>query len=107
MESALSLVQDHAATRRGRRVTRVVLRIGELAGVDVDALRFAFDVVSRGTVAEGAAFQVEEVPALAHCGECGRDFASDDLVFICPTCGAPGGEFRSGREMELSRIELS
>lgn len=88
-------------------MTRVVLRIGVLAGVEAEALRFAFDVVSQGTVAEGASFEIEDVPAVAHCGGCGRDFGSDDILFTCPACGAPGGEFRSGRELELSRIELS
>jgi hydrogenase nickel incorporation protein HypA/HybF len=109
MESAISLVERHAAACAGRRVTRVVLRIGALAGVENDALRFAFGVVSKGTVAEGADFDIEEVPVEVHCVGCGEDFEGGDerFVFTCPACGDLCGEIRRGRELELSRIELN
>lgn len=108
MESAMSLVEQHAASHERRRVSRVILRVGALAGVDLHALRFAFDVVSEGTVAEGADFEVEEVAATAYCLGCEREFsgAGDDFVFACPDCGDFSGEVRRGRELELSRIEL-
>lgn len=109
MESAMALVEQHAAPRKGRRVTRVVLRIGALAGIDPEAMRFAFDVVSKGTVADGADFEIEDVPVAAWCLNCEREFAGDsrDFVFTCPDCGDLSGEVRRGRELELSRIELS
>jgi hydrogenase nickel incorporation protein HypB len=59
MESAIEVVQRYAAEKHARRVERIVLRIGTLAGVDRDSLRFAFDVVSKGTAAEGATLDIE------------------------------------------------
>lgn len=108
MESAMSLVEQHAAAGAGRLVGRVVVRIGALAGVDNQALRFAFDVVSKGTLAEGADFEIEDVPVTAYCLGCEREFegTGGDFVFACPDCGDFSGEVRRGREMELSRIEL-
>lgn len=108
MESALALVQRHAAGSRGR-VNRVVLRVGALAGVGVDSLRFAFDVVSRGTVAEGAVFEIESVPVTVFCQDCQQEFAgeTDGFIFTCPTCGDLCGEIRHGRELELGRIEMN
>lgn len=109
MESALALVQAHAAGHQGQRVSRVVLRIGALAGVEPDSLRFAFDVVSRGTMAEGAAFEIEEVPVVVYCLSCQQEFAGETagFIFTCPTCGDLCGEIRRGRELELCRIELN
>ena len=109
MESAMELVERHAAGREGRHVTRVVLRIGALAGIDPEAMRFAFEVVSKGTVADGADFEIEDVPVVAYCLACEREFPgnSDDFIFTCPACGDLSGEVRRGRELELSRIELS
>lgn len=109
MESALAVVQRHAAERQARRVDRIVLRIGALAGVEPEALRFAFDVVTRGTVAEGAELAIEPVPARVYCAACRREFTGDDpgFVFTCPGCGALCGEVRAGRELELRRIEMS
>lgn len=109
MESALALVQRHATEHQARRVDRVVLRIGALAGVEPESLRFAFAVISRGTAAEGAVLEIEPVPAAIYCTGCRREFTSEDggFIFACPGCGDLCGEIRHGRELELSRIEMS
>jgi hydrogenase nickel incorporation protein HypA/HybF len=109
MEAALAMVQRHADENHARRVNRVLLRIGALAGVEIDALRFAFDVVSHGTAAEGAVFEIEQVPVAVYCQGCHREFAgeTDGFIFTCPTCGDLCGEIRRGREIELSRIEMN
>jgi hydrogenase nickel incorporation protein HypA/HybF len=108
MESALALVAEQVCERRASRVERVVLRIGALAGVELDALRFAFDVVSRGTVAAGATLDIEAVPAASYCPACCREFEiASGFIFVCPFCRELCGEVRRGRELELSRIELS
>ncbi len=109
MESALTLVRCHAEENKARRVSRIVLRIGALAGVEPESLRFAFDVISRGTPAEGAIFDIESVPVAVYCSGCHQEFSveTDGYIFICPTCGDLCGEIRRGRELELSRIEMS
>lgn len=109
MQSALSLVRDHAAANNARRVSLVVLRIGALAGVELESLRFAFDVVSRGTIAEGATFEIEAVPVAVYCSACQQEFGGQTagFIFTCPTCGDLCGEIRCGRELELSRIEMT
>jgi hydrogenase nickel incorporation protein HypA/HybF len=108
MESALALVQRQVTAHQASRADRVVLRIGTLAGVEPESLRFAFDVVSRGTVAEGATLEIESVPAAAYCPTCQQEFAVETgFIFICTGCGDLCGEIRRGRELELSRIEMS
>ncbi len=109
MESALGLVQRCAAERNARRVERVVLRIGTLSGVDPDSLRFAFEVVSRGTSAEGADLDIESVPATAYCKGCQEEFTATaaDFVLRCPNCSVLCGDVRRGREIELSRLEFT
>jgi len=109
MESALALVQRYATEQRANRVERVVLRIGTLSGVDPESLRFAFDVVSRGTPAEGASFEIESVPAAVFCRGCQKEFegTNQGFIFQCPECGDFCGEIRRGREIELGRLEFS
>jgi hydrogenase nickel incorporation protein HypA/HybF len=109
MESALALVRCHAEQNKARQVSRIVLRIGALAGVEPESLRFAFDVMSRGTTAEGAIFDIESVPVAVYCVFCNQEFsvATGGFIFTCPTCGDLCGEIRRGRELELSRIEMS
>jgi hydrogenase nickel incorporation protein HypA/HybF len=108
MESTLATVRREALARGAAHVDRIVLRIGVLAGVEPEALRFAFAACSPGTLAEGAELAIETVPALAHCAGCGRDFAAGlGHICRCPACGDFSGDLRSGRELELRRIEFT
>jgi len=108
MESALGAVLVEARSRGAQRVHRIVLRIGALSGVDADALRFAFDAITENTLAAGAQLAIDAVPALAHCGACHADFGvASGFIFSCPRCSRLSGDVRQGRELELSRIEMS
>lgn len=104
MKNLLAIV-DRAARDEGGGPVRVVhLRIGEMAGVSEDALRFAFDVMAKGTAAEGASLGVEKVPLQIRCMGCGADSNPADFVFLCPACGSRDIEIVGGREMEVDYI---
>lgn len=106
MQQLLSVV-DRAARESGEGPVRVVhLRIGEMSGVSVEALRFAFEVLSRGGVAEGAALECERVPLAVRCAACGATSHPDDYVFRCARCGSPEIEIIAGREMEVDYIAV-
>lgn len=108
MESAIAAVLRETRARQATQVHRIVLRVGALSGVDVDALRFAFDVVIRDTPAAGATLEIEAVPGRAHCAACATDFAaSAGQIFSCPQCRRLSGDLRQGRELELTRLEMS
>lgn len=108
MESALETVERHARENGAQHIHRIVLRIGSLSGVDVDALRFAFEAVATSTLAAGAELGIETVPARAYCKSCDKEFAPGaGWIFSCPTCGALSSQIRQGRELELTRIEMS
>lgn len=107
MESALAVIGREAAAHGAARVVRVVMRIGAISGVESEALRFAFEALSPGTVADGAELVIEHAPAIAHCAECDGDFTIEGgFIFECPECHALSGDVRSGRELELVRLEL-
>lgn len=108
MESAIRAVLGEVQAHGAQRVERIVLRIGSLAGVDAQALRFAFDVVTRNTIAADAELEIRDVPARAYCGACAEEFGVEGgSIFSCPRCGRLSGEIRQGRELELSRIEMT
>jgi len=108
MESALAIVSREAASHGAARVERVTLRVGAISGVEPEALRFAFEALSPGTVAEGAQLDIDLVPARAHCAECDKDFTIESgFLFECPVCRAFSGDVRSGRELDLARLEFS
>jgi hydrogenase nickel incorporation protein HypA/HybF len=106
MQNALNQALRDARLAGAVRVHEIRLRIGVLSGVVPDALRFAFEALTPGTAAEGAVLTIEEVPARFWCAPCGREFVSANLYAECPDCGAPSGELRAGRELELRSMEV-
>jgi len=106
MQSALNLALDEARRSGAARVCQLRLRIGSLSGVVPDALQFAFEALTPGTIAEGAQLAVEHVPARFWCADCAKEFQSDDMFGECPVCHRPSGDLRAGREMELASLEI-
>jgi hydrogenase nickel insertion protein HypA len=70
-----------------RRVRSVFLEIGQLSAVESDAMRFCFDAVIRGTLAEGAVLNVVEVPGEGLCFNCNQTVPLAALYDPCPACG--------------------
>jgi hydrogenase nickel incorporation protein HypA/HybF len=106
METVRDLALARAAAHGAERIEAITLRIGSLAGVDPEALRFAHQVVWNDTIAAGADLRIEAVPAACWCAPCGAPFPADDGVCECPRCGAISRDLRQGRELELVRLEL-
>ena len=94
----------HAA---GRRVTVVTVRCGRLRQVVPDSLEFAFGIVSRETVCDGARLEYEEVPARLRCEACDAEWEIEMPVFRCPACGTGDVEVLTGEELEVESIEVS
>ena len=75
MEEAVRMAVDAAKSAGASRVLALRLRVGALSGAVPEALRFAFDVVCRDTIAEGASLEMETVPAAGWCPVCRAEFA--------------------------------
>ena len=88
------------------RVLRLELSIGRLSGVHVDAVRFAFGLLSSGTIVENAEHVIEEPKAVCQCHVCNARTEIDDLVLECPKCAAADITVENGREMTLQTIEI-
>ncbi|NLS93132.1 MAG: hydrogenase maturation nickel metallochaperone HypA [Planctomycetaceae bacterium] len=88
------------------KVTRLSLSIGRLSGVQPDSIRFAFELLSPGTLVENAALEIEEPPAVCVCAGCGARTELDDFCLECPSCGSRDISIQGGREMLLQTIDL-
>lgn len=106
MESALTMALNRAQEKGAGKIYSIRLRIGALSGVVPEALSFAFDALTPGTLAEGAQLVIDAVPARFWCSDCRKEFPAADLMAECPGCRRPSGELRAGREMELASMEI-
>ncbi|MEM6576021.1 MAG: hydrogenase maturation nickel metallochaperone HypA [Pseudomonadota bacterium] len=105
-EGVLQIVQDSAAREGFSRVKAVWLEIGALAGVDPEAMRFTFDAVTRGTVAEQATLEIVDVPGKAWCMPCGAHVAVRQRFDACPKCGSYQLQVVEGDEMKVKELEV-
>jgi hydrogenase nickel incorporation protein HypA/HybF len=102
IDQIAEIAREHDA----RRVRRLVLRIGPLAGIEVDALRRAYPLASAGTRAAGADLLIEVAPVRVECLECAAEAAVPQNRLTCPSCGSWRTRVLSGDELVLVSVEL-
>jgi len=103
-KNAVDAAIKHAQMSGANRITEIHLRIGVMAGVVPEALDFAYEAVTRGTMAEGSQMVVETVGIRCRCEQCDIEFDSEGAVFRCPRCNEPSATIISGREMLLVQV---
>ncbi len=102
----LERVEQEAANRPGARITRVGVRVGELSGVDPDALSFGFEALVKGSSLEPLALEINFCPRRQQCRACGREFTAPDSETRCPACGHENTVCVGGEELDLAYLEL-
>lgn len=89
------------------RVARVFLEIGKLSCVEPEAVRFCFELAAKGTGAEGAILEIEEIPARARCRDCGaEDVELEGALPLC-RCGSADLAIVAGDRLRLTAVELA
>ncbi len=102
-EGIVQAVRDRLGERR---VVRVRLEIGRLMAVAPEAMRFCFDVCTRGTSLDGAALEIDEVPVRGTCRRCGAELALPDAVPLC-ACGSADLAIAAGDELRIKEVEVA
>jgi len=105
-ESVLQIMEDQATVQKFERVKTVWLEVGQLSGVELEALRFAFDVVTRGSIADGATLEIIDVPGQAWCLQCGETVTILQRFDPCPKCGGYQMQVTGGTEMRVKELEV-
>lgn len=88
------------------RITQLNLVIGDLSSIVDDSVQFYWDIVSRGTAAEGATLHFTRIRTRLHCDGCGQDSEPDGRVYACPHCGGLNVQVVAGKEFRLESIEV-
>jgi hydrogenase nickel incorporation protein HypA/HybF len=99
-------VEDIAARERAERVTRILLQIGPLSGVEPLLLQDAFPIASAGTVAADAVLDVDAQPVRVRCMACQAESAASANRLVCGECGDYRTQLISGDELMLISVEL-
>ena len=105
-ESVLQVLENEAKRQHFHKVKTVWLEIGSMSGVEIEAMRFCFDVVVRHTLADGAKLEIIEVPAEAWCLNCAQTVTVQQRYDACPYCGSYQLQVTRGEEMRIKELEV-
>lgn len=105
-QSILEIALRHAQKAGAKRITRLNLVIGELSSIVGDSVQFYWDIIGKGTIAEGAALHFERVPATLRCLDCSHTFPLDGREYACPACGSERIAVAGGDDFRLESIEV-
>ena len=105
-ESVIQIVEETARKSAAAAVRAVWLEIGRLSHVEPDALRFAFDVVKRYSVAHGARLEILATEGTAWCMQCCDTVTLARLGDACPRCGSYQLQVTAGDELRVKDIEI-
>lgn len=105
-QGLMNQVEQIARRENAECVTRILLSVGPLSGVEAQLLVDAFSIASAGTVAQGAELTIEEPAIRVKCLSCGAETDARPNRLLCGSCSDFRTQLVSGDEMMLMSLEL-
>jgi hydrogenase nickel incorporation protein HypA/HybF len=106
IENVVAIVDDARRTQGFAKVRMIRLQLGALSHAAPEALRFCFDAVTCGTIAEGAALVIEMIPGQGRCATCGEVVMMEQRFAGCPLCASPVVSVISGDSVRVLDLEV-
>jgi len=106
VQSLLDSCEENAKQNDAVKVTKVVVKIGVMSGVEPHLLQIAFDTFKEGSICHNAEFimNIQEIRVL--CNSCSKESELKKLEYLCPECGSEELNIIDGEEMYLMQLEL-
>ena len=104
-QNIVDIVVERARREGVHAVTRITVEVGMAAGVEPEALRFCFEIVTADTLARGAELAIETIALQARCRACALSFEPASLVSPCPHCGSYGPLLEQGGELRVKSFD--
>lgn len=106
-QRAVEIIEQQAQANGARRVSAVWLKVGAFSCVEPSALNFCFELVCRGTLAEGCELHLEEQTAECWCPDCQAYVQLvSQHVRRCPQCNSDKLQIVADDGLQIQRIEV-
>ena len=106
VQSLLESCEEHARQNEVFKVTKVVVKIGVLSGVEPELLQTAFDTFKEKTICESAEFSINIQKVEIFCNRCNANSTLQKNEFSCPKCQSVDLKVTDGEDMYLMSLEL-
>jgi hydrogenase nickel incorporation protein HypA/HybF len=105
-QSIIEIIEHEMKSRPGSRAEAVGLRIGALAAVDAEALRFGFEASIKDTPLDGMRLDINITEAERQCLMCDHRYKLTALDTPCPQCGSNDAIPLGGDELDIEYLEV-
>ncbi len=105
-ENILEIALNHAEKAKAARISNLYLVIGQLSSIVDDSVQFYWDMVAKGTKAEGAVLHFRRLPIKVLCRICKQTNTPKAGSMACPACGSEQIEIIQGEEFYLEAIDV-
>ena len=105
-ENILEIALRHGQKAGATRITDLYLVIGQLSSIVDDSIQFYWDIISAGTIAQGATLHFHRIPAEMQCGDCEHRYHLHEEQFSCPQCGGEQVRVAAGEEFYVEAIDI-
>lgn len=105
-QSIVNIAVAAAKEHNVQKVHEIRLRIGEYSGIVSQCVQQYFDILSKGTAAEGAVLKMQRIPITMRCNQCGAENEIDKLKIQCPACGSTDLKMLTGHEFYVESLEV-
>jgi hydrogenase nickel insertion protein HypA len=102
MEQVETLARENGA----EEVSKVVVKIGVMSGVEPHLLEIAFDTFKEKSICDNAEFVLNLQPLTIRCLECDTQSELEEIYYRCPQCESLKVEVVDGEEMFLMSLEM-
>lgn len=102
----LKIAEDQARAGGATIINSIELEIGELAGIELESIRFCYEVARKKTMARNAELKIHSLSGRGHCPNCEKDVPVDFQMAVCPECQQTVVEVFQGRELRVLSINV-
>ena len=105
-QSIVNIAVETAKEHNVKKIREIHLRIGEYSGIVSQCVQQYFDILSKGTAAEGAVLVTRRITITMRCNQCGAENEIDKLKIQCPNCGSTDLKLLTGHEFYVESLEV-
>ena len=105
VQNIINIVMESAKAHQVKHVQAVEVEVGKASGVVREAMDFAWEAASKGTLLERTVLKIKEIPLVVKCTVCNHQYQPCDIYENCPGCGEISPEIITGKELRVVAIE--
>lgn len=102
----IETIKESSKLNNINKVNKVFMKIGEFTCIDENSINFAFDVLSKNTLCEGALLDIERIKGKAKCNVCNDEFFISFTNKLCPKCRCYSSNIINGYEILVYEIDV-